>query len=143
MKPSWVTWECTPEGTGDEFACYRLQTMICSLGVRGALTQKDRFLTCERISALQVPSENSSRPVAGDPESTEDQADRGGQVGELDARVFAPLYSRADRRGVRKLVRISKQSFDIAGGVHFGKDDVGASAGDQGVKLGCTSSGSG
>ena len=58
-------------------------------------------------------------------------------MGELDARVLAPWYSSADRR-VRKLVRVSHQSLDIAGGVRVGKDDPDVGAGDQGVKLGYT-----
>ena len=86
------------------------------------------FLAANGFDAVQghltVTVEISSRPTAGDPELTEDQTDRDAQVGELDARVLAPLYSSADRH-VRKLVRISKQSLDIAGGVHAGKDDPG------------------
>ena len=48
---------------------------------------------------------------------TEDKTDQDVQVGELDARVLSPLYSSADRL-LRELERISKQSPDIAGGVH-------------------------
>ena len=58
-------------------------------------------------------------------------------MGELDAQVLALLHSSADRR-VRKLVRICKQSLDVAGGEHVGKDDPDVGAGDQGVRLGCT-----
>ena len=55
-------------------------------------------------------------------------------MGELDARVLAPLYTSADRR-VRRLVRISKQRLDIAVGVHVSKYDPNVSRGDQGVGL--------
>ena len=54
------------------------------------------------------------------------------------ARVLAFLYSSADRR-VLKLVCISKQSFDIASGVHVGKDDLDVGAGDQGIMFGYAS----
>merc|ERR1711991_833706 len=37
------------------------------------------------------------------------------------------------------LVRINKQSPDIAGGVHVGKDDLDVGAGDQGIMFGCAS----
>ena len=37
------------------------------------------------------------------------------------------------------LVRINKQSPDIAGGVHVGKDDLDAGAGDQGIMFGYAS----
>ena len=36
-------------------------------------------------------------------------------------------------RSVKVLIHINKQSPDIAGGVHAGRDDVNANAGDQGV----------
>ena len=39
------------------------------------------------------------------------------------------------------LVRTSKQSLDIAGSVHAGKDDPDVGAGDQGVRLGYTCGG--
>ena len=60
--------------------------------------------------------EKSSRPSAGDPESTNDQANQDGEVGELDDRGLAPLYFSADRLRLA-LLCISNQSFDIAGGV--------------------------
>merc|ERR1719163_2379523 len=37
------------------------------------------------------------------------------------------------------LVRINKQSPDIAGGVHVGKDDMDVGAGDQGIMFGYAS----
>merc|ERR1711920_753609 len=37
------------------------------------------------------------------------------------------------------LVRINKQSPDIAGGVHVGKDDLDVGAGDQGIMFGYAS----
>merc|ERR1711957_644178 len=37
------------------------------------------------------------------------------------------------------LVRINKQSPDIAGGVHIGKDDMDVGAGDQGIMFGYAS----
>ena len=77
----------------------------------------------------------SSRPAAGDPELTEDQADWDSQEGELDARVPASLCSSAERR-FHKLMHINRQSFDIAGGVHVGKDDLDVGAGDQDIRLG-------
>merc|ERR1712206_47066 len=36
------------------------------------------------------------------------------------------------------MVRINKQSPDIAGGVHLGKDDMDIGAGDQGIMFGYT-----
>ena len=46
--------------------------------------------------------------------------------------LLAPLCSSAGRR-FRKLVRIHKQSPDIAGGVHVGKVDLDVGIGDQGI----------
>ena len=43
-------------------------------------------------------------------------------MGESDARLLAPLHLSTDRR-FRKLVRMSKESPDIAGGVQADKDD--------------------
>ena len=54
----------------------------------------------------------------------------------------ASLCSSANRR-FRVLVRINKQSFDIAGRVQVGKDDLDVSAGEQGIRLGCVSRGTG
>ena len=45
-----------------------------------------------------VPVENSLLLTAGDPELTEEHGDHDGQEGELDAPVFAPSSSSADRR---------------------------------------------
>ena len=100
----------------------------------------------ERLSVVpghqSVPVGDSSRPTAGDPDLTEDQGDRDGQEGELDARVLALLYSSADRR-FRKLMLINKQSPDSTGGVHVCKDYLDVGAGDQGIMLGYASDGTG
>ena len=110
VKPSWMTWVCTLAGTGHEFTCLQVaDAEIVSWREPAPLTHTNCFSGRVRISAVQglqpVPVEISLRPTAGDPESTKDQSDGDGQ----DLRVFAPLYSSANRR-VRKLVRISKQS---------------------------------
>ena len=68
--------------------------------------------------------------------------DRDGQDGSLGARVPASLCPSAEHR-FHKLMRIKKQIFDIAGGVHVGKDDLDVGAGDQGIRLGYASGGSG
>merc|ERR1739838_1040314 len=52
--------------------------------------------------------------------------------------------SSVDSKGLRDktcevLVRINKQSPDIAGGVHVGKDDMDVGAGDQGIMFGYAS----
>ena len=91
---------------------------------------------------MSVAVEHSSRPTAGDPESTEDQGDRDGQVSVLDAQVLAPLYTSVDRR-FRMLERIHKQSLDMAGGEHLGKDDLDVGAGDQSIRLKYASDGTG
>jgi len=44
-----------------------------------------------------------------------------------------------DHRTCEVLVRINKQSPDIAGGVHVGKDDLDVGAGDQGIMFGYAS----
>ena len=47
---------------------------------------------------LSVPVENSLYSTAGDPELAEEHGDHDSHEGELDARVFAQVYSSADRR---------------------------------------------
>ena len=84
-----------------------------------------------------VQIENSLRSIAEDPELTEGQGDRDGQDGDLDARSLAPLYSSPGRR-FRELVCINKQSSDIAGGVHVGKDDLDVMFGYAGDETGET-----
>ena len=79
-----------------------------------------------------VPSEYIWQHIAEDPELTKGQGDRCGQVDELVARLLASVCSCAGRR-YRALMRIHKQSPDIAGGVHVGKDDLDVGGGDCGI----------
>merc|ERR1712139_641092 len=44
-----------------------------------------------------------------------------------------------DHKNCEVLVRINKQSPDIAGGVHVGKEDLDVGAGDQGIMFGYAS----
>merc|ERR1719188_2888913 len=44
-----------------------------------------------------------------------------------------------DHKSCKVLVRINKQSPDIAGGVHVGKSDLDVGAGDQGIMFGYAS----
>merc|ERR1719236_310371 len=44
-----------------------------------------------------------------------------------------------DYKNCQVMVRINKQSPDIAGGVHVGKDDLDVGAGDQGIMFGYAS----
>ena len=120
MMPSWVTRVCTLVETGREFAGCRLRAMRVSPDVSDCLTHMIFF--------LEVCCSRSLRPTAGDPQSTEDQADRDGQDAE---------------RRFRKLMRINKQSFDVAGGVHVDKDGLDVGAGDQGTRLRYASGGTG
>ena len=60
---------------------------------------------------------------------------RDGQEDELAAPLLAPLCSSVGRR-FRKLVHIDKQSPDITGGPHVGKDDLDVGAGDEGMSFG-------
>merc|ERR1712057_65391 len=57
---------------------------------------------------------------------------------------FVDDLSSVDSKGLRDstcevMVRINKQSPDIAGGVHVGKDDMDVGAGDQGIMFGYAS----
>ena len=132
-KPSWVTGVCILTGLRHEFACYRVQTMRSSLGVSGPLTHMRCCLPMNIFCCSRTPV----RPFWNQftTHCWRSRIDRDGQEGELDARVLAYLCSRA-RRHFRKLVRINKQSSDIAGGVHVGKDDLDVGAGDQGIMFG-------
>ena len=98
----------------------------------------------ERISAVQGQSflKPVHDPLRETPSRPRNQTGRDVQVGELDARVLAPSYSSAGRR-VPKLVGVSKQSLDITGGMHVGKDDPDVGAGDQSVWLGYMCGGTG
>merc|ERR1712070_539905 len=58
--------------------------------------------------------------------------------------TFEDDLSSVDSKGLSDktcevLVRINKQSPDIAGGVHVGKDDMDVGAGDQGIMFGYAS----
>ena len=100
----------------------------------------------ERISAVRghqsVPFENSSRPLAGDPESTEDQADWDGQESRwmlefphLCASALSVLSvncCESTSRGLTLQVVCTSARIDL---------DVGA--GDQGTRLGYASGGTG
>merc|ERR1711865_919394 len=57
---------------------------------------------------------------------------------------FVDDMSSVDSKGLSDktcevIVRINKQSPDIAGGVHVGKDEMDVGAGDQGIMFGCAS----
>ena len=129
-KPSWVTWVCTIVETGR-----RLQVADDdSVSWCERRAHACYFSRSDRISAVRrhwsVLVENSSRSTPAYPESTKDQADQDVQESELSARVPASLCSSA-WRCFRNLMRSNKQSFDIAGGVHVGKDDLDVGAGNQ------------
>merc|ERR1712085_150729 len=66
------------------------------------------------------------------------------QVREIGFSSFVNDLSSVDSKGLscdncEVLVRINKQSPDIAGGVHVGKDDMDVGAGDQGIMFGYAS----
>ena len=66
------------------------------------------------------------------------------QVREIGFTSFVDDLSSVDSKGLSAdscevLVRINKQSPDIAGGVHVGKDDMDVGAGDQGIMFGYAS----
>merc|ERR1712186_258403 len=67
-----------------------------------------------------------------------------GVVGKIGFDSFVDDLSSVDSKGLSDktcevLVRINKQSPDIAGGVHVGKDDLDVGAGDQGIMFGYAS----
>merc|ERR1712190_202700 len=62
----------------------------------------------------------------------------------IDFDSFVDDLSSVDSKGLSDktcevIVRINKQSPDIAGGVHVGKDDLDVGAGDQGIMFGYAS----
>merc|ERR1712238_2156 len=66
------------------------------------------------------------------------------QVKEIGFSSFVDDLTSVDSKGLSDktcevLVRINKQSPDIAGGVHIGKDDMDVGAGDQGIMFGYAS----
>ena len=119
MMPSWVT-RVYSRGDGSR---------VCRLQVAGneSVSWRERLPHAHDFF-LEVCCSRSLRPTAGGPKSTEDQANRDGQDAE---------------RRFRKLMRINKQSFDEAGGVHVDKDGLDVGAGDQGTRLGYASGGTG
>merc|ERR1711885_79100 len=67
-----------------------------------------------------------------------------GVVAKIGFDSFVDDLSSVDSKGLSDktcevLVRINKQSPDIAGGVHVGKDDLDVGAGDQGIVFGYAS----
>jgi len=67
-----------------------------------------------------------------------------GVVGKIGFDSYVDDLSSVDSKGLSDktcevLVRINKQSPDIAGGVHVGKDDMDVGAGDQGIMFGYAS----
>jgi len=67
-----------------------------------------------------------------------------GVVGKIGFDSYVDDLSSVDSKGLSDktcevLVRINKQSPDIAGGVHVGKDDLDVGAGDQGIMFGYAS----
>merc|ERR1711915_419137 len=67
-----------------------------------------------------------------------------GVVGKIGFDSFVDDLSSVDSKGLSDktcevLVRINKQSPDIAGGVHVGKEDLDVGAGDQGIMFGYAS----
>merc|ERR1719500_2726210 len=67
-----------------------------------------------------------------------------GVVAKIGFDSFVDDLSSVDSKGLcdktcEVLVRINKQSPDIAGGVHVGKDDMDVGAGDQGIMFGYAS----
>merc|ERR1719282_546005 len=67
-----------------------------------------------------------------------------GVVAKIGFDSFVDDLSSVDSKGLSDktcevLVRINKQSPDIAGGVHVGKDDLDVGAGDQGIMFGYAS----
>merc|ERR1719267_517236 len=65
-------------------------------------------------------------------------------VGQIGFDSFVDDLSSVDSKGLSHktcevLVRINKQSPDIAGGVHVGKDELDVGAGDQGIMFGYAS----
>merc|ERR1711913_112151 len=67
-----------------------------------------------------------------------------GVVAQIGFDSFVDDLSSVDSKGLSDktcevLVRINKQSPDIAGGVHMGKDDMDVGAGDQGIMFGYAS----
>merc|ERR1712184_153604 len=67
-----------------------------------------------------------------------------GAVAQIGYDTFVDDMSSVDSKGLSDktcevLVRINKQSPDIAGGVHVGKDDMDVGAGDQGIMFGYAS----
>merc|ERR1712014_128239 len=68
----------------------------------------------------------------------------GGVVAKIGFDSYVDDLSSVDSKGLcdktcEVLVRINKQSPDIAGGVHVGKDDLDVGAGDQGIMFGYAS----
>merc|ERR1712207_103746 len=64
-----------------------------------------------------------------------------GVVAQIGFDSFVDDLSSLDSKGLSDkscevLVRINKQSPDIAGGVHIGKEDLDVGAGDQGIMFG-------
>merc|ERR1712166_1189367 len=67
-----------------------------------------------------------------------------GVVAKIGFDTFVDDLSSVDSKGLSDktcevIVRINKQSPDIAGGVHVGKDDMDCGAGDQGIMFGYAS----
>ena len=118
MLSSWVTWVCTVAVTGHEFALYRLKTMRLSRGVSDVLTHMNCFLAVNEFLLFGSTGQSCGQQFKDPLLESRPRIRLSGIV----RWASWMLGFSADRR-VHKLVLISEQSFDNAGGVHVGKDE--------------------
>ena len=127
IKPSWVTWVCTLASSqvADDESVSWCERRVHAHEFCFAVNEFLLFVVTCQSPLRTVHDTLLEIPIRLRITLT-------GTV--MGARVPASLCPSAEDR-FRKRMRINKQIFDIAGGVHVGKDDLDFGASDQRIRL--------
>merc|ERR1719482_2509510 len=129
--------ESVNEGHPDKL-CDQVSDAVLDTCLRGDPKSKVACETCTKDNMVMVAGEITTQTAIN-----YDQVVRGVVKG-IGFDSYVDDLASVDSKGISDttcevLVRINKQSPDIAGGVHVGKDELDTGAGDQGIMFGYAS----